>query len=524
MSTQSVTPVSGSAPRTRRRVMGLRDITLYTVSAVLVVETLTSSAAVGTKTLAWWLLFLIVFYIPYGLITAELATTYPEQGGIYIWVHRAFGRRAAARTTYWYWVNVAMWMPSVFLVFSGVFCQLFIKHWSEWPAGKWPQILIAVGMSWLVIVVGIMRLEVGKHYNNVGAALKMLIILALGIGGIVFAIRHGAANTIDGSSFVPSFHVAKKFLPVIIYLMIGFELVSSMGGELKEPKRNIPRALLTSGIAIAFCYMLATIGILLALSLSKLHLIEGLVETFKAIFGRTGAGEVVVYALGIAALYTFFSNMTTWTMGANRAAAEAAADGELPKVFAREHPVRGTPVAAFVLTGLVSTAVLLITAIFINKQDSLFFAIFAASSVIFLMPYLLMFPSVVVLRYKDPDRPRPFRVPAGKVGLIIIATITTGIIAGGILLFVWPEIPNSPAEWSYTGPLLGIVAAALLVGEVIVWRVFHPHEPGKAVFHRGHPHARPHLRHRSQPAEAEPATKVVEPLAPPVEPAAPGGA
>ncbi len=523
MSTSTAQVVSEGAPRARRRVMGLRDMTLYTVSAVLVVETLTSSAAVGTKTLAWWLLFLILFYVPYGLITAELATTYPEQGGIYVWVRRAFGRRAAARTTYWYWVNVAMWMPSVFLVFSGVFCQLFIKHWSEWPAGKWPQVIIAVAASWLVVGVGIMRLEISKHFNNVGAALKMLIIVALGVGGIVLAVRHGAANTIDGSSFVPSFHVAKKFLPVIIYLMIGFELVSSMGDELKEPKRNIPRALLTSGISIAFLYMLATVGILLALSLSKLHLIEGLVETFKAIFGRTGAGEVVVYALGIAALYTFFTNMTTWTMGANRAAAEAASDGELPKMFAREHPIRRTPVAAFVLTGLVSTGVLLITAIFINKQDSLFFAIFAASSVIFLMPYLLMFPAVVRLRYKDPDRPRPFRVPAGKPGVIAMAVVTTVIIAGGILLFVWPEVPSAPAEWSYTGPLVGIVAAALLVGEVIVWRVFHPHAPGKDVIHRGHPHGRPHLRHRPRPDEVSSAAPAVEPLGAP-KPAAPGGA
>ena len=505
MSTEAAQISSGSARSPRRRVMGLRDITLYTVSAVLVVETLTSSASVGTKTLAWWLVFLIIFYVPYGLITAELATTYPEQGGIYVWVRRAFGRRAAARTTYWYWVNVAMWMPSVFLVFAGVLCQLFIKHWSEWPAGKWPQVLIALGVSWLVIVVGIIRLEQGKHFNNLGAALKMLIILAIGIGGIVLAIRHGAANTINGASFVPSFHVAKKFLPVIVYLMIGFELVSSMGDELEKPKKNIPRAFLTSGTAIAFCYMLATVGILLALSLSKLHLIEGLVETFKAIFGRTGAGEVVVYALGIAALYTFFSNMTTWTMGANRAAAEAASDGELPKIFAREHPVRRTPVAALVLTGLVSSAVLLLTAIFINKQDSLFFAIFAASSVIFLMPYLLMFPAVVALRYKDPDRPRPFRVPAGKVGLIVMATITTAIIAGGILLFIWPEIPSAPTEWSYTGPLLGMVAAALAVGELLLWRIFHPHAPSKDVIHRGHPHGRPHLRHRFSPSETRPA-------------------
>ncbi|HUA12715.1 MAG TPA: APC family permease [Solirubrobacteraceae bacterium] len=514
---------TGAVAAPRRRVLGLRDITLYTVSAVLVVETLTSSAAVGTKTLAWWLLFLILFYVPYGLITAELATTYPEQGGIYVWVRRAFGRRAAARTTYWYWVNVAMWMPAVFVAFAGVFCQLFIKPWSEWPAGKWPQVVIALAATWLVVLVGMIRLQVGKHFNNVGAALKVVIILALGVGGIVFAIRHGAANSITASSFVPSFDVAKKFLPVIIYLMIGFELISSMGDEIENPRKRLPRALLSSGVAIAFLYILATLGILLALSLTKLHLIEGLVETFKAIFGRSGVGLVVVYALGVGALYTFFSNMTTWTMGANRAAAEAGHDGELPKLFAREHPVRRTPVAAFALTGAVSSGVLLFTAIFINTEDSLFFAIFASSSVIFLMPYLLMFPAVVALRRKDPDRPRPFRIPGGMGVVVAIATITTVIIAGGILLFVWPEIPHAPEEWSYTGPLLAIVAAALVVGEIIIWSVFHPHRGEHAIVHRGHPHARPHLRHRSSASEPGPRVTAATSSSPDVEPPAGGG-
>lgn len=506
----SASPTAAAGPQAvteggrvpRRRVMGLRDITLYTVSAILVVEMLTSSAAVGTKTLAWWILFTVVFFLPYGLITAELATTYPEQGGIYVWVRRAFGRRAAARTTYWYWVNVALWMPSVFLVFAGVFCQLFIGGWAQWPAGKWPQVAIAIGLTWLVVGVGIMRLEVGKWFNNVGAALKVAIILALGIGGIVFAIRHGAANTIDANSFVPSFDVAKTFLPVIIYLMIGFELVSSMGDELKEPRRSIPRALLSSGVSIVFMYIFATVGILLALSLSKLELIEGLVEAFKAIFGRTGAGEVVVYVLGIAALYTFVSNMTTWTMGANRAAAEAASDGELPQLLAREHPTRRTPVAAFAISGVISTVVLVVTALFIDKQNSLFFAIFAASSVIFLMPYLLMFPAIVKLRRSDPDRERPFRVPGGLVSVAVLATVTTLIIAASIVLFVWPEIPNAPEEWSYTGPLLGVVVTALAAGELIVWAMFrspssphlHLHDGplhlhGLPILHRGHPAA-----------------------------------
>lgn len=461
----------------RRRVMGLADVTLFTVSAMLVIDQLTASASIGTSTIGWWLLAIVFFLVPYGLITAELATTYPEQGGIYVWAKRAFGARWAARTTYWYWVNVALWMPSVFLLFAGLFCQLFISNWTDWPAGKWPQVVIAIALTWAVVGVGIVRLEIGKWVNNIGAALKMLIIFALGAGGIFFAIRHGSANAIHGSSFLPSFDVAKSYLPVIVYLLMGFELVSSMAGEVKEPEKRIPRALATSGASIAFLYVFATVGILLALPLGKLELVQGLVETFKEIFGRTGVGNVVVYALGIGALYTYFTNMTTWTMGANRAAVEAAHDGELPKVLGREHPVHKTPVASLVITGTISTAVLVVTALFINTEDNLFFAIFAASSVIFLLPYLLMFPAVVALRRKDPDRPRPFRMPGGEIGAIAYATITSIVIAAAAVLFVWPEIPNAPEEWSYTGPLLAIVVLALGVGEVIIWRMAHPRVP-----------------------------------------------
>ena len=231
------------------------------------------------------------------------------------------GSRWAARNTYWYWVNVGLWMPSVFLLFAGLFCQLFIDNWTDWPAGKWPQIAIALALTWAVVGVGIMRLEIGKWVNNLGAIIKAVIIFTLGAGGIVFAIRHGSANTIHVDNLLPSFGVTKTYLPVIIYLLMGFELVSSMAGEVKNPQKQIPRAIFTSGASIAFLYLFATVGILLALPLGKLELVQGLVETFREIFGRTGVGEVVVYALGIGALYTYFTNMTTWTMGANRAAA-----------------------------------------------------------------------------------------------------------------------------------------------------------------------------------------------------------
>jgi amino acid transporter len=114
--------------------------------------------------------------------------------------------------------------------------------------------------------------------------------------------------------------------------------------------------------------------------------------------------------------------------------------------------------------------VLLFAALFVKSQDDLFYAIFSASAVVFLMPYLLLFPAAWALRRKDPDRPRPYRVPGGNGVLAVLSVITTVIIFATLLLFLWPEIPAAPAAWSFTGPLLAIVGVTLVVGEIIVVR------------------------------------------------------
>jgi glutamate:GABA antiporter len=315
-----------------------------------------------------------------------------------------------------------------------------------------------------------MKVDLGKWVANSGAVFKVLIILALGIGGIEVAATDGAANSITFANALPSISDAKTFLPVIIFMLLGFELISSLSEEIKEPQKIIPRTIFTAGAILAFLYVFATIGILLALPLKDLGLVSGLVDTFKQIFGTTGFGNVLVYALGIAAMYTFFTSMATWSMGANRSAQEAAKEGELPAVLAREHPVHHTPVAAYVVSGCVATAVLLFAAIFVKSQDDLFYAIFSASAAVFLLPYLRLFPSAWTLRRKDPDPPRPLHVPGGPVLLAVLWVLTTVIIFATFVLFLWPEIPNAPESWAFTGPLLIIVGATLLVGEVIVAR------------------------------------------------------
>lgn len=252
----------------------------------------------------------MLFFIPYGLITAELGSTYTEQGGLYGWIKRAFGEKWAARSTWYYWINVALWMPSVYILFAGMFAQLFFPD-----MGLWAKILIGIAMTWVTVWIGTITLEAGKWVPNIGAFLKVAIMLVLGIGGIVYAIRNGVANEISFATLMPSWGAGLAFLPVIVYNFMGFELMFGAGEEMENPGRDIPMAIITSGGLIAFFYLLATLGILLALPLDQIGLVSGIIDTLKAIVGDSGFGGVLVTILGVGALYTFLANMVTWPMG-----------------------------------------------------------------------------------------------------------------------------------------------------------------------------------------------------------------
>ena len=88
---------------------------LFTICSILVLDTFVAPAIIGVSSITIWVITAVVFFIPYGLLSSELGSTYPDDGGICSWVDRAFGERAAVMTGWYYWVNVAFWMPAVFV-------------------------------------------------------------------------------------------------------------------------------------------------------------------------------------------------------------------------------------------------------------------------------------------------------------------------------------------------------------------------------------------------------------------------
>lgn len=440
-----------------KRTLGRRDIVLFTVSAILLLDTLAAGATVGAPAIFWWLFLGAVFFLPYALICAEMGTTYPEQGGLYAWVRDAFGRRWASRATWAYWVNTAVWIPAVFILFAGIFSQMFAPNLSLIA-----QIGIGVGLTWLAVLVNVITLSVGKWVPNIGAIIKAIVIVAIMVGALLHLQSHGMANPLTVDSMTPTWDTSVQYLSVIIYGMLGFELASAGSEEMKNPARDVPRAILVSGLIIIVFYTLATAAILAAIPAGEIDLVEGLMDTLYLFFGSTAGGRAFALALGIGTLYTFFSNGVTWALGCNRAMAEAAQEGEFPSAFAIEHDRLRTPVGAAALMGVVSTTVLVAYGFLAGSNVDLFWSLFAFSAVIFLIPYILLVLAFVRMRAIDPDRPRPYRVPGGDGVAKAVAYSCAGLLTLALILFIY-----TPGQGVDPAVLIGALVV-LALGETII--------------------------------------------------------
>ncbi|WP_439105642.1 APC family permease [Congregibacter sp.] len=440
-------------PKTLRQ----RDLVLFTVSAILLPDIITASASAGVSSIAWWLILGTLFFLPMGLISAELGCSYPEQGGIYTWVRNAFGSRWASRITYCYWVNMALWLPTMFILVAGVANRLF-----ELEASLTTQIVIAMTVTWLTVGANLVALRFGKWIPNIGAIAKFLLYACLIFGCWRFLSSQQMANPLSLAAITPSWGEGSKFIPAIIYGMLGFELASAGSEEMRNPAHDVPRAILWSGLLVLVLSILGTFAVLATIPTTEINLVEGVIDVLQVSFADLAMADALVLFLGICFLFGIYSSCAAWSMGANRAVAEAALEGELPATFGIELPSNGSPVGAAVLTGLVSTLALFSYGFMSGNNEDLFWSLFTFSSVLFMLPYVGMVLAFLRMRASDPEHPRPFRVPGGVIGAWTSALLCGFILLTTITLFM--VTPEDGPQW----PVIIGVVVALFLGEILV--------------------------------------------------------
>ena len=237
---------------------------LATVCIILVGDAVAPTASIGNSQYFWWIIMLIGFFVPYGLISAELGTQYPSEGGLYTWIKKAFGKKWAGRVAWYYWVNFPLWVASLADLVTSYLMQMLGVDMT------W-QLVLAIQVFYiaLVSILGVLRISQSAWVSNLGAIVKFIFMAGLGALGIYVLVTQGSANPITSfTDLLPLYNpdggidfTGLGFVSLIIFNMLGFEVVSTFSNDMTNPKKEIPKAIILGGILIAIFYLLPSFGI-----------------------------------------------------------------------------------------------------------------------------------------------------------------------------------------------------------------------------------------------------------------------
>jgi len=444
----AVDTVAASEERSKfRRSLGRWDTAFLMLAAIIVLDTLGAVSSYGAQAFTWLIVMVVFFLVPYGLITAELGTAFAEEGGPYVWVKLAFGRAAAAVVATMYWVDNPIWLAGTLSITAmAAFSTFFVNLSLAW------EYVFGLVFIWAGIASVVMALKFGKWVATIGAAIRIFLIAFFTVTVLIYAGEHGL-HGFGAGGFKPTWLIFLAAAPILIFNLEGFELPSAASEEMVNPRRDVPFAILRSGIGTLLFYGIPVLAILLVLPPSRLSNVGGFLDALQQVFvvygGHltssgvvlTGAGTVLADIAAIGVIIGLLSSAVTWLIGSDRAQAVAGYDGAAPRAFGYFSKRLGTPIVVNLVSGLVSTIVLILTLQLTSGNTAKYFS--ATLGVVIsmvTMVYLLIFPSVIKLRYSHPDVPRPYRIPFGKVGLWTAGILTTAWCALTTIAIIYPGI------------------------------------------------------------------------------------
>ena len=417
-------PSDANAPHLKR-VLGRWDLVLLFVVAVFNLNVVPSIAANGGVTVWLWMISLIFFFWPQGIAVIELSHRYPGEGGVYLWAKEVFGDFHGFLSGWCYWTNNMMYVPTVMLYFVGV--SVFVLGPSH--AGLADNKVFALGASLallaVLVVMNIVGLGVGKWINNVGAIGTFVAAgVLIGLGAVV-TLRHGTTVTAGDFAIPANPRFVLNSFGVICFGLVGLELASVMGDEIRDPRKTMPGAVAWGGIISGALYIGATLTLLVAVSKSDISVLQGIVQAVSHLAARVGMSWLVApFALMLSISIAGIGS--AWLAGSARIPFVAGLDSYLPAWLGKVHPRYATPYPALILHALISMVLVVLNFTGAGVQET-FQKLLSLAVVLQLVPFLYMFAALLKLASdtRDGYYSRPTLIAAGTSGLL---TTTLGIV------------------------------------------------------------------------------------------------
>jgi len=444
--------------------LGVFTLAMINVAAIVSLRGLPSEAIYGLSSIFYYVFAAIFFLIPTSLVAAELATGWPESGGVFRWVGEAFGARAGFLAIFLQWVESTIWFPTV-LTFAAV-SVAFIR-----PNQRWDEALAANSVYTVIVVLVVYWAATFLNFQGMslsGAISKWgTIVGTLVPGGLIILLgfiyvlqRRPTQIPIHLGDVLPRHaNFGSLVLAASIFLAYaGMEMSAVHVKDVKNPQRNYPLAILIASVITVAVFVFGTLAIAFIIPQSQINLVQSLLVSyhdFFRIYGLRFLSPVVAALLAVGV----FAGVSTWIAGPSRGILAVGKAGYLPKVFQKTNK-NGVQVNILLMQAVIVT-VLSVMFVVLPSVQAAYQILSQLTVTLYLIMYMLMFGAAIYLRHTQPNQPRTFKVPGGMFGMWIIGG--AGFL-GSLLAFVLSFIP--PSQISVGSPTIYVMI--LIGGNVLV--------------------------------------------------------
>jgi len=395
-------------------------LAMMNVAVVMSLRGLPMMAKEGFTLLFYLAFSALIFLIPTSLVSAELATGWPKGGGVYSWVKEAFGDHVGFTAIWLQWIQNVIWYPTILAFAAGALAYFFFSP--ELATSKWFNIAVILFVYWGATLINLRGIVASGWLSTLGVICGTFFPGALVILlGIIWIIQgKPLAFTTGPVHFFPdlSHFQNVSFLAGVVLLFAGMEVSAVHANEVKDPKRDYPRAIFLAVLLILIVFTFGAVAIAAVLPEAEISLTAGLMQAFKHLLESFHLSWLLPI-MGFLVAFGTIGGVGAWIVGPSKGLFATAKEGDIPPILETTNR-HGVPVHILVIQGIVVTLLSLVF-LLMPTVNSAFFLLTALTAILYLIMYVLLYATAIRLRYTQPDVHRAYKVPGGNFGMWCVA-------------------------------------------------------------------------------------------------------